>query len=1031
MDDDLGQERDPSIFDRGDDGGSSENDPSLNAVRDAEESGVKPGFLGGSDWADGAAYKLNGDYHDKNGKKLKRNNNRKKDAMSGLASAEKGALNSKFSGFGAKEKESSGGGLFSGIGKGKKSKKGGKKGFAGKMKRTAPLLAIFSGLIGVVGMISSSQNILPIAIKEMIVEKLNSVGVSSTIASDDWLNTQLNQGVRVKKLGSDNAEKKFAFSSYQMRQFEKYGIKVIGGDDDDQITALLYEKDGQYIPVVGSTALEERSDNEIINAVAASADVENIGNPVSAEAALKDDDFKIPYTKASKAWRGGTSGWFDNIMSDITEIKLNTTRNRWAKYVTKSITGVSDEFKKIAKSVSTGKTSDKGMLKAEEIENEDGEVTGEEQIEKVPVEDEEGAVSGEVDTSNTSVTSSGAKTVEGISKVLNSKAVKAASAIGEYGCALLEGLVSIYTVVSAYQNMQFLNVISGFLESVDKVKAGDGGGSPINEYSTNLTTKTDTKDDNGNVVESRKGKTAVDSAGMAWLFGSGNKTNGNKVNNSDQSVRNVNFENIMSNISVLTSNIKLTTEVYAACGYVKAGLAAVDLATTIISFIPIAGQAIKGVQLTVKAGVKIAVKVAVQIALYAVIPIAAKNLANMMIKDVATDWLGEDLGNAITSGASKYLGGNGTSGGQSPGSMPVVTSYLDARDEVIADEARFQRATRSPFDITSRHTFLGSLAYAVIPIAYSGGGIMSNLSDMSNLVTSSAVAMLPTANAISKESVEASNGSCDLLGTTGAVGDAFCNPYIVTDTRTINTSPLAVNDIVHSLGNDSTVAATDVYANVGSENFDDNGKIKEGSDLAKYITFCGQRTSQYGIKDLTIAEQLTTNSVTKIMDYVPVVNDLSQIYEGLADEATFAWSNGRACVASDENDYWKDNKWYQRYAENERLVENMNPGYTSTVTAYLRDYYEKNPLDQSFEGTIARFTGMSKDQVEDTLALIDYYQFLNEYNPSERYAFGAPAVEMEKELRFDNDNDVAGESVWGILVDQISYADVRNRSFAV
>ena len=59
--------------------------------------------------------------------------------------------------------------------------------------------------------------------------------------------------------------------------------------------------------------------------------------------------FKIPYTKAAKAWRGGVSGWFDNIMSDITETKLNVTRNRWSKYIAKYIKSVTEDFKEVAK----------------------------------------------------------------------------------------------------------------------------------------------------------------------------------------------------------------------------------------------------------------------------------------------------------------------------------------------------------------------------------------------------------------------------------------------------------------------------------------------------------------------------------------------------------------------------------------------------------------------------------------------------------------------------------------------------------
>lgn len=1010
-------------------GGLSKNDP-YRGMESGEDS-IRPNL------------RLDGVSH-KDGKKLDKNgvDNREivEEAASELGAAERLATDNKTKQNiddlgGVKDLETRAGGFYSGSGrlggKGSKSKKGDKKKKRGWLRKGGPMGLIVGLILGVGGLMSGVQNLMPVAIEELIIEKFNSVGVSSTMASDAWLDVQLNQGVRLANITNNDTENLFAFSEYQVQQFESQGIRVVDSVGEGRITrltALLYQKGGMWVPVVGSDVLKYNgyTETDLIEAIKLASGLNNIGTPISAKEALADSSFKNPYTTASKTWRGGASGWFDNIMADITQTKLSITRNRWARWVAKSMKsiegGLSNEFKKIAKSANLENTSDGGMFKSEEIENEDGEVIDTKQIDDVEVEEGD-AVLDTVNTKDTSVTSAGG-TVEGISKVLNSKAIKAASAIGEYGCALLEGLVSIYTTVSAYQSLQFLNLISGFLEAVDKVKAGDGSNSPIHEYSTNLTTKADTRGDNDEVVA--KDKTAMEAAGMSWLFGKDSTISAN-----DPSVRNVNFETIMSNMSALTSNISLTASVYEKCGYVKAGVAAVDLATTIISFIPIAGQVVKGVQLTVKAGVKIAVKAAVQVALYAVIPIVAKNLAKMMIQDAATEWFGEDLGNAIISGANKYAGGNGTSGGQSPGSSAKVAEYLGVRDTVIAEEAEYQRAIRSPFDITSKYTFLGNLAYSVIPLAYSGG-LMANIGSISSLVSSSMVAMSPTVDAIDKQSVLNSTGTCDLLGSTGAIGDAFCNPYIITDTSTMDTSPLAVNDIVHNIQNDSVVAANNVYENVGSGNFNSDGSINKDSNLAKYITYCGQRTSQYGIKDATIAEQLTGSNTTasKIIGVVPGLNNLQDIYQGLADEANLSWSNGSGCVASDENDHWDEYKWYQRYAENQRLLENMNPGYVSEVTAYLNDYYEENPLDQSLEGTLARFTGMSKESVEDTFALIEYFDFLDNYHPEERYAFGDHGLDNNEELKFDNENEVA-DNLWVILINQISYADVRNRSFAV
>ena len=414
------------------------------------------------------------------------------------------------------------------------------------------------------------------------------------------------------------------------------------------------------------------------------------------------------------------------------------------------------------------------------------------------------------------------------------------------------------------------------------------------------------------------------------------------------------------------------------------------------------------------------------------IPIAAKNLAKMMMKDVATEWFGEDLGNMLISGANKYIGGNGTSGGQSPGGDAQLTSYLNERASVIAEEAKYQRSIRSQFDISSPYTFLGALVYPMLPLLYSSNNLMGVVKNSSTIMRSSIASLSPTATAISAEEALSSKGKCKLLESTGAMGDAFCNPYIITDVSTIRESPVAVNEIVHRMKNgDSEIASNGNWIGISSgDNFDDDGSIKENSNLAKYITFCGQRTSQYGIYDLTIASRITENTATKIMAWIPLVSDVGKIYEGLKESINQAWTNGRACVASDTNPYWGENKWYQRYTENERQLENMNPGYVSPVTAYVQDYNEKNPVDNTLEGKLARFSGMRKEDVEEALALIDYYNFIADYDASMRYAFGAPVVEEPNEILFDNDN-VVEDNIFIILLNEISFADVRNRSFVV
>ena len=56
----------------------------------------------------------------------------------------------------------------------------------------------------------------------------------------------------------------------------------------------------------------------------------------------------------------------------------------------------------------------------------------------------------------------------------------------------------------------------------------------------------------------------------------------------------------------------------------------------------------------------------------------------------------------------------------------------------------------------------------------------------------------------------------------------------------------------------------------------------------------------------------------------------------------------------------------------------------SAVTGFLDKYYAKNPLDHSDSGIVARYTGMTKEQAEIALGLVEYNLFLAKYHPKEK-----------------------------------------------
>lgn len=959
---------------------------------------------------------------------------------------------------GALENEEEARGFYSGNGKNKglfkkeDKKKEGKFSAKKLLKRKGPMGLILGLLVGTGGMMMGMQSMLPVAIEEMIIEKLNSVGISSTIASDSWLDTQLSLGIRSGDIqGNDYSDMNlFGFSQWQVQSLQKQGFEVVTAKvEQKSIMAILFEEDSGWTPVIASGFLQQYSSDVLRNAVQSVSVNSPINAPISPATAFLKNDFKVPYTTASKTWRGGASGWFDGIMSQVTETKLSIKRNRWARYIKKGIKDLDTTFKKTAagKAVKDGgiggvdsvaeegtKTSDSDFLYDRDetrhnpnTQRTDTVIVAEEAPNSTVEVDGKGNLGIDSETSVSNATTS-KDTVE---SVLSSKAYKTAAALGRAAdavCSVAEAIMSIYTISEAYNAAALLNQLSGFLESVDKMKAGKGGESPMSNYAETYTAKADTVYQNtGEVV--RQDKTAMESSGMTWLF------NNTEISNNDASVLNVNFQSIMSNASSLVSDVAMNASVFEQCGFIKAGVAALDLGSTILSFIPVVGQGVKLTQIIFKEIKNIAIQAAVATAIQTFVPMIVGSIANYIIRDVATEWLGEDLGNATASAANKLLAGNGTSGGQSPASKSAVLAYMKERDNVILAEAEYQRAIRSPFDITSPYTFLGSMAYAMIPMAFSGGGIMSSLKQASSMVFSTLSKILPTASAISETAAVASEGNCELLKAVGVMGDAYCNPYVITDVSTINTSPVAVNKIVMN-GGETVVASTNdsttLEGHVSSDNFnyDGNGKItsiKEGSDLAKYIVYCGERVSPYGVRDSAIAERVSGGGGTSsiITQHIPLIGDAQALIEGFKEQDNVDWISGRACAASEENGNWNEYRWYQRFSENMRLVENMNPGYKSIVTAFLENDYEENPVDNSFEGVLARFSGMSREKVEDTLALIEYYDYLANYDGSERVAFGEDVVKQPIENWFDNNYEIAEAHY--ILTNPIIYADVRNR----
>ena len=111
----------------------------------------------------------------------------------------------------------------------------------------------------------------------------------------------------------------------------------------------------------------------------------------------------------------------------------------------------------------------------------------------------------------------------------------------------------------------------------------------------------------------------------------------------------------------------------------------------------------------------------------------------------------------------------------------------------------------------------------------------------------------------------------------------------------------------------------------------------------------------------------------------------------------------------------------------QRLLENMGLVEKSSVTAYLEEYYEKHPLDNSYEGILARRSGLTKEQVVAYLDKLDYFAKVVDYDPTNK----APILKQEaqKPYRFHVDSEDNAEYTLG--VNDCYIEDRRIKNFAV
>ena len=604
------------------------------------------------------------------------------------------------------------------------------------------------------------------------------------------------------------------------------------------------------------------------------------------------------------------------------------------------------------------------------------------------------------------------------------------------GAAAVVSAVTAARLVIAYENAR--GAFSALAESTDKVKAGMGDESPINASADMM------------IKKDANGLTMLQSEQMKWALSGGNYT----PNKEAEDVKLFSTNALMK--GDLLGSISTSASLIMGC-------AVANIATATVSFI--ANLATLGTfsvgKLAISAGIGIASSVAVA------------ELTKMLVEnaksDFCTEVAGPNSGACVYLGAAKYNGGNFQEGGGSLATRSKADGFYDKYKVALSDEAELIRSEKSPFDMTTSHTFLGSIASKISMLAIDMPNLTGVASTLSNLTTSAFSSLMPAASAAEKAMFFSNQmrDDCDNLkfGSIQAIGDASCEPMYVTDQDVANgLDPEEVfiflkNQDSFEMNGDSLVKQNAKGKQTDSE--DGVEVIRPDSLLGKYISYCAYRSSPFGQIDQNImnAESQTTEStaLSSILNAIPLLGDILQVFESSKQIASMGWSSGANCVARDTSqdttmdvatvdesgemasgattiglESWdKFMKYAQSYVADDRYMQTSMEGYISPVQLFA----EKQGLvaassELSFVEYLAKYSGYTVENMQIALNELEYWTYIAKYEPEGKGPVVAPEVE-ESNYDFVVPENLPDEIYLATVPYRVVYADVRNRSVAM
>ena len=822
----------------------------------------------------------------------------------------------------------------------------------------------------------------------------------------------------------------------QVRRLEKHGISVVSDGEGSEKFHLEYK--------------DSRGNKVTIGA--ADFDTEYTSNR----------EFRTLYNKATRPVTGRIGAWVDNSLAKFFE-RHNLSKNVWADWKNKLGDNMKNRLRALRETIEKRRgdlninedTQTKSKQEKEPEYDEDGNPTedpdDDPKIKQDPAESDSGAVKrgGDLEANKTVLT----ERVKKAAGTVSSKS-DALGMITGFGCMIATAASVLSAIQAAITIGDAMEQFQDFAEGSDKARTEDSPYSPVNTLAVDIS------------QPDKEGNTVLNSVALVPTLSAG--TQG--ISSTDDSLALTNMESMYTSISLIPGMNGSVFEVAVGCAVTQLATAAVSFVANVVAIV-----ASGGVAGFVSAALD---KVTGKALMGMLLPLLASGALSIFIDHVAStitdnkcnvdqseaDSFEDEDGLSISPsqmkaacfalGGSAMLFGNFHFGGGSAGDQAKVAQEYGARQVALEWEAEVDRENFDPLDVTNKNTFIGSLARSVAtPIAQMTTPV-GVLGALGGVASSSVASLLPSANAIeTAQYVENIKGeNCSSAEKVGALADDNCQAIIITDMGTEDIDPDELDKKLIEL-----------------DAIDENGNPK--NNYKKYIEHWVYRETPIGMVDDTVLADETNlrrmvlsdeeaNVIWEatgfdvdligeilggILDFIPVFGDLKvgaeaglqllALPEAIGQNYVATEGDNEICVDVVEPTYCLDRqgaswnneyKYYQRAAEDERLMESWDPDYTSKVLVAIEQYEAENPTDNSLEGWLARQTGYPKETISWALTEAEYWTYLADYE--------APKLEEEKEFNVHElvpERIEMPEEIVAKAEAYIVYDDLRGRVYTV